>query len=212
MIHAYDEIYMPLARKNLASMLDYAVHDLNFNIADFFDLFLSSEYSKRFELGDFTVLAGMSGYELTIRVIEEYENLYMYPEPSGTIDRSEEYWLGYYLAYYQWYTGKRFKDIIRYVSIDELILLYSPYHEMDVMHFVDKVNEIINERKDTSNIKRIRISRGITQKELGELCEIPTRTIQRYEQRQKDINKASAFTLYILSKILCCEIIDLLEI
>ena len=212
MIHAYDEIYLPLARRNLASMLDYAVYDLNFNIIDFFELFINSKYSKRFEMGDFSVLAGMSGIELAVRVIEEYDNLDFYPDASGTIERSQEYWLGYYLTYYQWYSNKRFLDIVRYISIEELLSLYSPYHEMDVMQFVDKVNEIISLRQSITNLKRIRLERKITQKQLAEISKIPLRTIQQYEQKQKDINKASAINLFVLTQALKCDIRDILEI
>ena len=212
MIHAYDEIYMPLARRSLASMLDYAVYDLNFNINDFFELFLISEYSKKFENGDFTILAGISGVELAIRVIDEYDNFEFYPESSGSINRSEEYWLGYCLAFYQWYSNKRFQDITRYVSVSELLTLYSPYHEMDVMQFVDKVNEIIESRQSVTNLKRIRVERKMTQKYLADITEIPLRTIQQYEQKQKDINKASAINLFVLTQALRCDIRDILEI
>ena len=37
------------------------------------------------------------------------------------------------------------------------------------------------------------------------------RSIQLYEQRQKDINKASAESLYKISKVLGCAMEDLLE-
>ena len=40
---------------------------------------------------------------------------------------------------------------------------------------------------------------------------MPVRTIQQYEQRQKNINKAQAEYLIMLSDVLCCEVIDLME-
>ena len=66
MIHAYDKIYLEKARAVLGRMLDFAVHDLKYNLADFFDLFIKSGIAKRFETGDFTVITGMSGVELEI--------------------------------------------------------------------------------------------------------------------------------------------------
>ena len=40
---------------------------------------------------------------------------------------------------------------------------------------------------------------------------VPVRTIQQYEQRQKNINKAQAEYLVVLAKVLCCEVGDLIE-
>ena len=36
MIHAYDKIYLDKARTALGRMLDFAVYDLKYDIADFF--------------------------------------------------------------------------------------------------------------------------------------------------------------------------------
>ena len=71
MIHAYDKIYLEKARAVLGRMLDFAVHDLKYNLADFFDLFIKSGIAKRFETGDFTVITGMSGVELAYTVLEQ---------------------------------------------------------------------------------------------------------------------------------------------
>jgi transcriptional regulator with XRE-family HTH domain len=51
----------------------------------------------------------------------------------------------------------------------------------------------------------------MTQKELANASNIPLRTLQQYEQRQKDINKAQGIYLYQLSKVLYCDIEDLME-
>ena len=51
----------------------------------------------------------------------------------------------------------------------------------------------------------------LTQKELADASGVPIRTIQQYEQRQKDINKAQAKYLVMLARILCCDMEDLLE-
>ena len=64
--------------------------------------------------------------------------------------------------------------------------------------------------KDT-NLKRIRASYGCTQAELAKHSGVSLRSIQMYEQRNKDINKASTETLYRISKVLGCTIEDLLE-
>jgi transcriptional regulator with XRE-family HTH domain len=56
-----------------------------------------------------------------------------------------------------------------------------------------------------------RSSYGCTQAALAKLSGVSLRSIQMYEQRNKDINKASAESLYRISKVLGCTIEDLLE-
>jgi transcriptional regulator with XRE-family HTH domain len=51
----------------------------------------------------------------------------------------------------------------------------------------------------------------MTQNELAVQSGIPLRTVQQYEQRQKDINKAQAAYLILLSKALYCSPEDLME-
>ncbi len=71
MIRAYDKVYLDKARTALGRMLDFAVYDLKYDIAEFFDLFIKSGVAERFESGDFTVIVGMSGVELAYEVLEQ---------------------------------------------------------------------------------------------------------------------------------------------
>lgn len=64
--------------------------------------------------------------------------------------------------------------------------------------------------KDT-NLKRIRSTYGYTQAELAKRSGVTLRSIQMYEQRNKDINKASADALYRISRVLGCSMESLLE-
>lgn len=52
---------------------------------------------------------------------------------------------------------------------------------------------------------------GCTQAELARRSNVSLRSIQMYEQRNKDINKASAETVLSLAKVLGCTMEDLLE-
>lgn len=63
-----------------------------------------------------------------------------------------------------------------------------------------------------NKLKKIRTHRGITQCGLAALTSVNVRTIQKYEQGERDINKASGETLYKLSKALNCNIEDLLDV
>ena len=211
MMHAYDKIYLDKARTALGRMLDFAVYDLRYDIDVFFDLFLTSGIAARFETGDFTVLAGMSGVELAYEVLEHSGIDCPRIAPNYTMNRSEEYWTGWALAYYQWDTALSFAEIIRYIPIKDIMALYSPYHEMDIRHFVDKMNELYRAAKPDTNLKLLRKKAGLTQQALAEQSGVPLRTLQQYEQRQKDINKAQAGYLVMLARVLCCRMEALME-
>lgn len=211
MIRAYDKVYLDKARIALGRMLDFAVYDLKYDIADFFNLFIGSGVARRFETGDFAVLVGMSGVELAYEVLERSGIKNQRIKPNYTASRSEEYWTGWALAYYQWETAMRFAEIVRYVHIKDIRALYRPYHEMDIRQFVDRMDEMYKAAKPETNLKLLRKRAGLSQHGLAELSGIPVRTIQQYEQRQKNINKAQAEYLVVLSKVLCCNVEDLME-
>ena len=209
MMCAYDRSYLEKAQISLGRMLDYAVYDLKYDIAAFWDLFLSSDVSVQFASGDVSVLAGRSGTELALMVTGRENN---YTKPSFSEGKSEEYWLGWALAYYQWKTDLAFSQITDFITINELLLMYSPYHEMDVRQFCDKVSEIYAIRKQQTNLKRRRLQAGLSQSQLALLSGIPVRTLQQYEQRQKNINRARVDYIISLAHVLSCSPQLLLEL
>jgi hypothetical protein len=144
---AYDKIYLNNARAVLARMLDFAVYDLGYDIADFFDMFVKSGIAERFEKGDFEILSGKSGVEVAYEVTDICGKNKRNVKPRYTANRSEEYWLGWVLAYFQWETNLTFKEIVKNVPIKEMLLLYTPYHEMDVRQFCDKIKQMFSDGK-----------------------------------------------------------------
>ena len=211
MIHAYDKIYLDKARTALGRMLDFAVYDLKYDIEDFFALFITSGIAARFEKGDFGVIVGMSGVELAYKVLELTKGEETRIKPQYSADRSEEYWAGWALAYYQWDTALSFEEIVRAVPMKRIVEMYSPYHEMDIRQFCDKMSERYRAAQPETNLKALRQRSGLSQRELSEQSGVPLRTIQQYEQRQKSINKAQAEYLLMLARTLCCDIEDLIE-
>ena len=212
MIHAYDKNYLEKAQVTLGTMLDYAVNDAKFNLTEFYKLFLSSNISIQFENGNCSVLVGKSGVELVYDIFFNLNKLDSLPSPIYKSYKTKEYWTGWALAYYQWYTSLPFSYINEKIPIQDIRKLYNPYHEMDIMQFVDKMNDLYKENTTESNLKRIRKEMGLTQKELSAKTNIPLKTIQHYEQRLRNINKAEAQYLIAISKILCCRVEDLLEL
>ena len=131
--------------------------------------------------------------------------LYLNKEPYCTL-----HWLALLLA------NRRFDASSGLASaakeyIQELLQMYDKYHEMDIQAFVDRVDEITHESRRESRLKRYRKLVGLSQRELAERTGIPVRTIQQYEQRQKNINKAQVDYMIRLSKVLYCEPRDLME-
>lgn len=211
MICAYDKVYLDCAKRVLGRMLDFAVHDLKYGIQEFFSLFIKSGIAERFGKGDYTILAGKSGVEVAYEVLEKMQIDAERTAPKYVVNRSEEYWTGWALAHYQWETALSFEEIEKFIPIHYVKALYSPYHEMDIKHFIEKMNELYRAAKPDTNLKTKRKQVGLSQSQLAELSGIPVRTIQQYEQRQKNINRAQVEYLFKLSNALGCSVECLME-
>lgn len=210
MIHAYDEVYLERAQRILGVAFDFAVNGLKIELKDFYWMFLASGYAKRMEYGDYRVIAGSSGAELVYNVTEASGIEITIGRYKETIDRSPEYWAGWALAYFQWYSAIKYAEIIGAMTIEEIVSLYNPYHEMDIKQFCDKMMEKLSPSNE-AKIKKYRTQAGLSQSELARATEVPLRTLQQYEQQQKDINKARGEYLVKLARVLKCEPGDLLR-
>lgn len=212
MIHAYSEDYLVSAQRILGDMLDYAVNTYAFDPDSFYQMFLVSDVSSQFQNGNPTYVAGKTGCEIVKEIIHSVGIEMQELEDEMYLDKSPEYWAGWALAYYQWYTGRTFIKIYKVVSVQELLDMYDVYHEMDIQKFVDEINERWEAFYTDTNLKRIRLISGLSQRELAELSNVPLRQIQLFEQRQRNINHTRAIDVLKLAKILGCKSEELLEI
>ena len=89
--------------------------------------------------------------------------------------------------------------------------MYYSLHEADISKFVGVMDLLMQEFFPETNLKRIRTAYGCTQADLAKLAGVNLRSIQMYEQRNKDINKASVETIHRIAKVLGCTIEDLME-
>ena len=211
MTRAYREIYLNNAQSALGDAFDYAVNTCGIPGDDFVKLFCVSSVSRRMENGEPSLLAGKSGIEIAVEVVSETTGKQLEAVPAERMERSAEYWIGWAVAYYQWYSSRRYSDIFKVLSYEDLQKMYYTLHEADITKFVDIADERIREHFKDTNLKRIRAAYGCSQAELAKLSGVTLRSIQMCEQRRKDINKASADTLYSIAKVLGCAIEDLLE-
>ncbi len=208
---AYQEIYLSRAQAALGDAFDYAVNVCRIPGADFVKLFTVSSVSKRMENGEPAILVGKSGVEIAADVIFETTGKQPEAEPQERFGCSREYWIGWAICYYQWFSARTYSDIFDVLSYEDLVNMYYTLHEADISKFADIIDEKIREHFKDTNLKRIRSIYGCTQAELAKHSGVTLRSIQMYEQRNKDINKASADTLYRISKVLGCSMESLLE-
>jgi len=214
MIHAYAETYLDDAMNNLGDMFDYVVYDCGYRLDDFYSYFLVSGVADLFGKGNPRYVAGLSGPELASAVFLRTKGSRLDKAPSENIDKSAEYWAGWILAYYQWFTGRSFLELqSNGLTIKHLIYLYPTLHEADITKFVDIVNRLVEKSKKSkvTNLKRIRKAAGMSQRELAKASTVSLRMIQLYEQRNKDINKAQVITLAKIARVLGCDVGDLIE-
>ena len=205
-MNAYSDLYIDEAQDWLGEFFETSVYVLNMELEDAWKRFILSQYSLRFGSGDPFTICGKSGsevaFELCGKRVDELPFIY---------DRPPEYWLGWALAYYQWEKNIPFIFIAKNVDITTILLMYRKYHEIDITHFCNEMDRLMHLHKKEANLKMMRISRGYSQKELSEMTSIPIRTIQQYEQKQKNINKAQANYVLALAQALSCSPKDILE-
>lgn len=208
---AYQETYLSKAQAALGDAFDHAINTCHIPGSDFIKLFTASSVSRRMENGEPAYLAGKSGIEIAADVLLETTGKQAEIEQLERFGRSREYWIGWAACYYQWFSTRSYSDIFKVLSYEALARMYDTLHEADITKFVDIAEEKIREHFKDTNLKRIRSSYGYTQAELAKHSGVTLRSIQMYEQRNKDINKASADTLYRISKVLGCSMESLLE-
>ena len=238
MMHAYDKSLINRACDSLGRMLDFAVHSLNIEAERMMMLFTASNTARLFECGDIRIILGMSGIELAYQSLDRSGVHYERSAPKRMLISSSEYWCGRALAYAQWTTSLGFDELLKLLPVSTLIEDHNKQklHLLDSMPFdisssdreaaimelgesfvAASVSEIADRTasdgkpaKDT-RLKKARIKSGLSQSMLAETSGIPLRTIQQYEQRQKDINRARAEYLIMLSTALNCDPSSLLE-
>lgn len=210
MTHAYDEIYLDDAMETLGGAVEYATLFCNIDGQEFLNLFIVSGISEEFGKGNVKYISGMSGIELARYVLERCGKKPSDISELPYIEYPPEYWIGWILAYYQWHTGKTFENICKKISYETLNNLYGVLHEADPSKSVEVFDDIMKSKVET-NLARLRKAKGLSQSQLAKFTDVSIRSIQLYEQRKTDINKAQYNHLKALADVLGCKPEDLLE-
>ena len=220
MTRAYPQFYLSDAQQNLGVMFDYALRTLRYDGDKFFVYFIQSEVAGKFEHANPKYICGMSGIELCESVLQKVgmekitANAQTERNTEILIEQGVEFWTGWAMAYYQWYSGLRFSDLMEYGLVPSEIISRYILHEADISKFVEAANKIIQKNVDNSptRLQKLRKAQGLTQAELAGMSGVSLRMIQLYEQRQSDINKASGETIIALARALNCNFYEVMEI
>ena len=208
-IHAYSQLYLSKASRAVGNMLHDAVVEFDISGTDFLKRFIQSDVAEQFESGNPKYIAGKSGLELFLEVMENTTGKSYNVEIIKSYERSPEYWVGWVLTHYQWYSGRTFKSILDTVSHDEIIGLYGTLHEADVQ----KSYEVVDAHfaNSESKLKIVRKQCGLTQEALSNESGVSLNNIRAYERKSKDINKAQFDILMRLAKALKCNVSEFLD-
>lgn len=207
--HAYSPLYLSKASRAVGNMLHDAVVEFGMDGEDFLKRFIQSDVAEEIESGNPKYIAGKSGLELFLEVMEKTTGKAYDTNLIESYERSPAYWVGWMLTHYQWYSGRTFKSILDTVPYNELLGLYGTLHEADI----EKSYEVLNAHfeKSESKLKTERKHCGLTQEELANESGVSLNTIRAYERKGKDINKAQFDIVLRLAKALKCDITELLD-
>lgn len=179
------------------------------NGTDFLNRFIQSDIAAQIENGNPKYLAGESGLELFLEVMEKTTAKSYNTELVESYDRSPVYWVGWMLTHYQWYSGRSFKNILDTVPYEELLGLYETLHEADIQKSYEVMDAHFADNE--SCLKLLRKKCGLTQAELANESGVSINTIRAYERKSKDLNKAQFDIVVRLAKVLKCDVTDFLE-
>lgn len=207
--HAYSPLYLDKASRNVANMLHDAVEEYGLDGTEFLRYFIQTGIAEQIENGNPKYLAGKSGMELFLEVMEKTTGKIYEIKSIESYERSPVFWAGWLLTHYQWYSNHSFESILNSISYEELLSLYDTLHEADIQ----KSYEILDShfQSNESPLKKVRKQTGLTQEELANESGVSVNTIRAYERRSKDLNKAQFNIIIRLTKALKCKVSDLME-
>ena len=193
----------------------------NENPESFLLLFCISGLAEKWESGIAFELYAMNPEELYTAVMKEIglepemqvENQEAVPEQEseGNPDDEKLSWTGKIIDYIHKKTGKGFSSILEDISFRELEVLYEPLKALSMEQSFQVIREKIRQKGKKTWIQRIRRRRGLSQRELAEQSGVNLRTLQQYEIRDKDIDKAGAAKLLAMARVLSCRPEELME-
>ena len=209
---AYQAEYLEGAMLAVAEFFDYAVNDYGAELDEIADLFEMSKVARALEAGLPWAAQGKSGFELFAALSAElgYENANL-AVPRYRMDKTPEYWAGWVSAYAQWRLDVSYEQLFCAMPFEQIVTSYHPWHEASEERFAVEVERRLAVAPAETKLARLRRAAGLSQRELAWRSGVSLRSIQMYEQRNKDINKAQFCTVRSIAHVLKCPLESLFE-
>lgn len=209
MIRAYSDMYLEGAMLRLGDMLEYACLDCGYDPDAYWKMFIHSGVAAKFADGNVAIIAGKSGPEIAYIVLEAEDKVTSLPKPAWRENRSDLFWCGWILAYYQWYTNQSFASIWQAISIRTLQKMYVTLHEADISKAVEIMSNLQKPEQHKQSLADMRKIRGLTQQELATRAHMSVSQLQRLEYGERKIENISLKTALSLAKALRIDVTDL---
>lgn len=148
MMRAYIEPYLKNVMRNVGVLSHFCINEYGLSPEKFADLFAKSHVAKQISNGNPRFLAGLSGKEMADMIMEASDEKGCRRVGTDIYQVSPEYWAGWVMAYYQWYTSKSFAQMYADgETYDKVLKMYYPMHEADLTKVVASIS--------ASNIKEV---------------------------------------------------------
>ena len=200
MTHAYQEMYLNNAQALLGDAFDYAINACGIAGDSFMELFSVSSVSNRIENGEAAYIMGKSGIEAAVDVLVETTGKASTAKPKVNFNRSRDIGSA---GPSPTTSGSPAGSSAIFLRSSRLKICSGCMRlstKRTSAKFADIADAKVCEYFADTNLKRIRTLYGCTQAELARRSNVSLRSIQMYEQRNKDINKASAKLFSALRK------------
>ena len=138
MTRAYIEPYLKDVMRNLGVMSHFCINEYGVSPEKFSELFPKSHVAKQISMGNPRFLTGMSGKEMADLMMDSLSASESKSNNSNQYHISPEYWAGWVMAYYQWYTAKSFAQMYEDgQTYEKVLMMYHPMHEADLAKVVE---------------------------------------------------------------------------
>lgn len=201
----FTNYYVYELAKKIGTILEMAYEDKK-DMKLFYYIFVRSYLIKEIERGNVKYI-NLTPNEIYYELTKDKKVLTREYIPY----KASYYWSGKMLTYFVFKFNISYKDINEKISLEEIANSYYPLHEASEDKFFDFLIQKLNKNKKETNLKIYRKLNNYSQADLAKISNVELRSIEMYEQRRNDINKAQVITLYKLSKALGCNIEDILE-
>lgn len=137
-MHAYIEPYLKGVMRNVGVMSHFCINEYGLTPEEFARIFARSHVAEQISLGNPRFLAGMSGKEMADMIMESLDGDIRSDKGSDMYYITPEYWTGWVMAYYQWYTAKSFAQMYADgQTYDRVHKMYHTMHEADLAKVVE---------------------------------------------------------------------------